>query len=131
MVPGLLRQRAAMRNTLAAVALAVTACTSSPPLSKVHPQIEIEADPATNPRLSVAMTTWVDLDILRDAIAAGEISATLDGERLALDPDHTGTYGTGDSYTATFALAATAPRAAGPSTATIAISDGETTWSAA
>jgi hypothetical protein len=111
--------------------LAVAACTSSPPLAKLHPQVEIQADPATNPRLSIAMTTWNDLDVLHDAITAGEISATLDGAPLAIDPNHTGTYGTGDSYMATFALPEVAARTAGPATSTIAISDGETTWSAA
>ena len=110
--------------------LAVAACTSSPPLAKIHPQVEIEADPANDPRLSVALTTWTDLDTLHDAVATGELSASLDGEPLSIDPNHTGTYGTGDNYKATFALPAVATRTVGSEMSTIAISDGVTTWSA-
>lgn len=109
--------------------LALTACTSSPPLAKLHPQIEIEADPANDPRLSVALTTWTDLDTLHGAIDSHEISVSLDGQPLSIDPNDTGTYGTGDNYKATFALPALATRAVS-SSSTIAISDGETTWSA-
>lgn len=109
--------------------LAVAACTSSPPLATIHPQIEIEADPANDPRLSISLTTWTDLDTPHGAIDAHEISVSLDGQPLALDPNHTGTYGQGDNYKATFALPQQIARTAG-AMSMIAITDGDTTWSA-
>ena len=118
----------------AALSLAVAL---SPParrarrLSNLSPQVEIQVDEAATPHLSVSLTTWVDLAALRDAIAADEITTTLDGVPLVIDPVATGTFGAGDRYVAAFALpAALSKQAVAPSSSTIAISDGAITWAA-
>ena len=111
--------------------LALAACTSGSPLSQVTPQVEIQVDPEAN--LAVSLTTWNDLAILRDAMDAGQIVTTLDGEPVPVDPVTTGTYGGGNSFVAAFVRPSgrhgvTPP---GPATSsTIAISDGTVTWSA-
>lgn len=113
------------------------ACTSGPsPFSRVTPQVEIEANPgglADEGYFTVTLTTWNQLDVLGDAVAAGELSATLDDAPLALDPGTTGYVGGHDAYTVTFALAAPRSASTAPSAASsrIAISDGEITWAAA
>jgi hypothetical protein len=115
------------------LALPLVACTTvESPFSRVTPQVQVESNPgnvAGRRDFSLALTTWNDLDVLADAIDANEISATLDGAALAIDPSTTGyAYGR-DSYTATFERA-TARSATEPTTTSrIAISDGEITWS--
>ncbi|HEY1818172.1 MAG TPA: hypothetical protein VGG74_37775 [Kofleriaceae bacterium] len=116
------------------IALSFCACTTTgSPLSRISPQVEVQSNPggvAGVDYFTLSMTTWVDLDVLGDAIEAGSISATVDGDALAIDQGATGYRDGRDSYVATFELAA--PRSASPHPASsqISISDGETTWSA-
>jgi len=110
---------------LAAVALC--ACTTGSPLSQIHPQIEVHTDPDS---LSLSMTTWVDLDVLHDAIAGDAITATLDGRPLVVDANATGYVGQRDSYVAAFALPATESAIAHPASSQLVITDGAITWSA-
>lgn len=123
---GLLGKHAMMRITILAGALAACASPASP-LAQVAPQIEIQSHPFATPRMSLSMTTWVHLDVLHEAIDADQIIVSLNGQALTLAPSGTGEFGAGDNYMATFDLSSTVPAA---TTSTIAISDGETTWSA-
>ena len=110
------------------LAVPLAACTAGAPLSQIHPQIEIHAD---RDDFSLSMTTWVDLDALHDAIAAGAIAATLDGRGLVVDPTTTGYADQRDSYVATFALPVTESAVTHPATSQIAVTDGTITWSVA
>ncbi len=115
----------------ACLALALTACTAGSPLSKLAPQVAIQADPTASSRVAVSLTTWVDLATLRDAITAQQITTTLDGAPLVIDPTATGTFDDGDRFVAAFALPATpAQPLVAAAASTIAISDGEVTWQA-
>src|SRR6185312_13826797 len=78
---------------------------------------------------ALSMTTWNDLDVLGDAVDAGEITATLDGTPLAIDPATTGYQGGHDSYVVTFTLAAPRSAVPGPASSHITVSDGEKAWS--
>lgn len=77
--------------------------------------------------MSLSMTTWNQLDVLRDAIEAEQITVSLNGAPLTISPSGTGEAGVGDSYVATFDLPDSVPAA---TLSTIAISDGESAWSA-
>jgi hypothetical protein len=75
------------------------------------------------------LETWNDLSVMRDAVNANEITATLDSSPLVLNPFKTGTSGQGDEYSAVFALSDSQPFDARPAgTSTLAVTDGETTW---
>jgi hypothetical protein len=113
------------------IAVSLCACTTGSPLSRVTPQVAVESNPgsvAGERDFSLTLTTWNDLDALADAIDAGEISATLDGTTLVVDPTATGFTGGRDAYTATFALATTRSAVVPASTSTISVGDGEITW---
>lgn len=128
-VSTLLRSDHTMR-ILCLVGLAACTTTGSP-LSNVDPQVEIHVDPTRN--VSVTLTTWNDLAILRDAMEAGELTTKIDDQPLLVDVGATGTFDAGDRYVAAFATAPEASRGS-PTTpaesSTIAISDGTTTWTA-
>ena len=114
------------------VAVSFCACTASSPLSRIDPQVEVHANPggvAGVDYFTLSMTTWVDLDVLADAIAAGEITATLDDSPLAIDPTETGYRDQRDSYVATFGLAAPKSAVSHPASSQLSVSDGDTTWS--
>jgi hypothetical protein len=114
------------------LALPLFACTTGSPLSRVTPQVDVESNPgavAGERDFSLSLTTWNDLDVLADAIGANEITATLDGAPLVVDPATTGYADGRDSYTATFALATTRSAVVPPSSSTISVGDGEITWS--
>jgi hypothetical protein len=114
------------------IAVSLCACTTGSPLSRVTPQVDVESNPgsvAGERDFSLALTTWNDLDVLADAIDAGEITATLDGAPLVVDPAATGYADGRDSYTATFARAATRSAVAPPSSSHISVGDGEVAWS--
>ncbi len=114
------------------IAVAVCACSTGSPLSRVTPQVDVESNPggvAGERDFSLTLTTWNELEVLADAIDAGEISATLDGAALVIDPTATGYTGGRDAYTATFALAPTRSAASPPASSLIAVGDGEITWS--
>ncbi|HET9990564.1 MAG TPA: hypothetical protein VFQ65_18675, partial [Kofleriaceae bacterium] len=111
--------------------LGLAACTTGSPLTRIGPQVEIHVDPMHD--VAVSITTWNDLAALRDAMTAGEITTTLDGQPLLVDVGMTGTFDAGDRYVAAFATAPEASRATPsppPASSTIAISDGTTTWTA-
>lgn len=110
---------------------ALTACTTGSPLSQLDPQVEVSVD--SDRTVALTITTWNDLATLRDAMNAGQITATVDAQLLLIDAFKTGTYDSGDRYVAAFMTAPEATRESPmppPSTSTIAISDGETTWTA-
>jgi len=112
--------------------LALGACTTTgSPLSRSNAQVEAHVDPDRSVELT--LTTWNDLAALRDVMTAGEITATVDGQPLLVDMSQTGTFDNGDHYVAAFMTAPEATREnpmPPPDVSTIAISDGETTWSA-
>ncbi|MEO6773926.1 MAG: hypothetical protein ABI467_13075 [Kofleriaceae bacterium] len=64
---------------------------------------------------------------MRDAIDEDRITATVNGQAMTLDASGTGELESGDRYTATFDLPNTA---SATTSSTIAIGDGETTWTA-
>jgi hypothetical protein len=110
---------------------ALTACTTGSPLSQLGVQVEVNVD--SDRTVALTIETWNDLATLRDAMTAGEITATIDAQPLLIDAFKTGTYGNGDHYIAAFMTAPEATRESPmppPATSTIAISDGETTWTA-
>jgi hypothetical protein len=113
--------------------LGVAACTTTgSPLSQLSTQIEIDVDPMHHVELTI--TTWNDLAILRDAMEAGEVTATIDGSPLPVDVATTATYAGGDRYVAAFASGPEASRGSStpphPESSRIEISDGTTTWTA-
>jgi hypothetical protein len=127
----MLLETRAMRIRTLGLVIGLTACTTGSPLSRVSPQVEIQVDESATPRLAVTLTTWVDLAVLRDAVAADQITTTLDGMPLVIDPVATGTFDTGDRFVAAFALPmGLAHSTVSPAVSTIAISDGDVTWSA-
>jgi hypothetical protein len=110
---------------------ALTACTTGSPLSQLDPQVEVNVD--SDRTVALTMTTWNDLATLRDAMTAGEITATIDDQALLVDAFKTGTYDSGDRYVAAFMTAPEVTRESPmppPATSTITISDGATTWTA-
>lgn len=119
------------RYALALVLLA--GCTSPSPLVEASPQVELVTNPgavAGHPPLELTLTTWNHLAALGDAVGGHELAATLGGAPLAIAPGDTGYFGVGDRYVAAFVLpVARGAVAAGP-TATLTITDQETTWSA-
>jgi hypothetical protein len=109
----------------------LAACTTGSPLTQIGPQVEVHVDATRN--VAVSITTWNELAALRDAMTAGEITTTLDDQPLLVDVGATGTFGGGDRYVAAFATAPEASRempSPPPTSSTIAISDGTTTWTA-
>jgi hypothetical protein len=118
-----------MRTLLCIAAL--TACTTGSPLTQIGPQVEVNVD--SDRTVALTITTWNELAALRDAMTAGEITATIDDQPLLIDAFKTGTYDSGDRYVAAFMTAPEATRESPmppPASSTIAISDGETTWTA-
>ncbi len=113
------------------VAMSLCACTTGSPLTRIDPQIEIHSNPGNvsdRGPFALSMTTWVDLDVLHDAIASGEITATVNGTPLVIDQATTGYFGQHDSYVASFALPGAMTLTSTP--AEISITDGQTSWSA-
>ena len=119
-----------MQQRLYALALVTTVgCTTSSPLVESSPQIELSTNPghvAGQPPFELTLTTWNHLAALGDAVDANQLVATLDGASLAIDSDSTGYFGNDDRYVAAF----TAPIAQLiiDTTATVSISDQQTTW---
>lgn len=112
--------------------LALAACTTTgSPLTQIGPQVEVHVDP--DRVVDLTITTWNNLAALRDAMSAGEITAKVDGQPLFVNAAATGTYGNGGSYVAAFMTGPGATRESPmppPEVSMIAISDGETTWTA-
>jgi hypothetical protein len=123
------RQVMAPMNPLPLLAcLAAAACTTGTPLTESSPQIELTANPgqvAGKPALALTLTTWNHLAALGDAVDGHQLSATLNGAPLTMDPTATGYFGNGDRYVAAFAETS-CPHTA---SSALAISDGQTTWS--
>lgn len=118
----------ALMNRLPLLALALAACTSGTPLTESSPQIELTANPgqvAGKPALSLTLTTWNHLAALGDAVESHDLTATLNGAPLTMDPTATGYFGNGDRYVAAFAQTA-CPHTA---SSALAVADGQTTWS--
>jgi len=111
--------------------LALAACTTGSPLTQIGPQVEVHVAP--DRVVDLTITTWNQLAALRDAMTAGEITTTVDGQPLLVNTALTGTFDNGDHYVAAFMTAPGATRESPmppPEASTIAISDGETTWTA-
>lgn len=127
-VPPLLRSDHTMRIFCL---LALAACTTGSPLTQIGPQVEAHVGP--DRVVDLTITTWNNLAALRDAMMAGEITTTVDGQPLFVNAALTGTFDNGDRYVAAFMTGPGATREnpmPPPDASTIAISDGETTWTA-
>jgi len=109
--------------------LALAACTTGSPLTQIGPQVEVHVAP--DRVVDLTITTWNQLAALRDAMTAGEITTTVDGQPLLVNAALTGTFDNGDRYVAAFMTAPGATRESPmppPEASTLAISDGQTTW---
>ena len=112
------------------VALFLVGCTGGSPLVESSPQVELTADPgnvAGGPLVRLKLTTWNHLAALGDAAESGQITATLDGDPLVLDPS-SGYYGNRDSFIAAYIPSAQRSRTDHPTSSIVSVTDQETTW---
>lgn len=97
-----------MKPALHAAIVSLAGCAGGSPLSRVSALVWVDSDPtASPPTLQVEIGAIEQLDVLADAVAAGEIRVTLDNRPLVLDP-RTGYTQQGGSYSAFFDLPQTA-----------------------
>lgn len=115
----------------AIAATGLCACAQSSPLDQIPAQVEVNVDPTvqTRARFELMIETWNNLSALEDAVTNDQLTVTLDGSPLVLDPVGTAELGQGDEYIAAYMLPNTTLLSApAPTTSRLAITDGATTW---